>query len=101
MTVRPAVRDLVNLGPFPDSDSATEDAVERHGTYLDRIERPVTGEEAELLLTCFGPDDCYGLAWGLLHLIETAPGGIPIKQKPAETDNEWIRLLWERSHRPL
>ena len=22
----------------------------------------------------FGPDECFGLAWSILHLIETAPG---------------------------
>src|ERR1051325_10028561 len=99
MAVRQVVRDLVSLGPFPDSDSATEDVVERYGAHLDRIEKPITDSEAELLLTCFGPDECYGLAWTLLHLIETAPGGIPIKTKPADSDNEWIRLLWDRSHR--
>ncbi|MDB6032726.1 MAG: hypothetical protein JWM16_3064, partial [Verrucomicrobiales bacterium] len=26
------------------------------------------------LVKVFGPDDYYGLAWSLLHLIESAPG---------------------------
>ncbi|MFB9413943.1 hypothetical protein [Dactylosporangium matsuzakiense] len=52
---------------------ALEEAVERAGALLDRIERPVTDEEAEALADCFGDDLCFGLAWNLLHLIETAP----------------------------
>jgi len=58
----------------------------------------VNDEEAALLIECFGPDDCYGLAWALLHLIESAPGGIPLRSKPSPSSNEWIQLLWERSH---
>jgi len=65
------------------------------------ITRPVSREEAFALLACFGPDDSYGLAWSLLHLIETAPGGVLIAEKPAESENEWIRRLWARSHRKL
>ncbi|MFE7712020.1 hypothetical protein ACFU6I_41130 [Streptomyces sp. NPDC057486] len=30
-------------------------------------------EEAHVLAECFGEDLCFGLAWNLLHLIETAP----------------------------
>ncbi|MEU0382903.1 hypothetical protein [Streptomyces chartreusis] len=41
---------------------------------LERIPKPVTDDEAQALATLFGPDNCFGLAWTLLHLIETAPG---------------------------
>lgn len=98
MTIRKAVEDFVQLGPLPDS-SASEETIALHQTYLQRIKRPVTDEEAALLISSFGPDDCYGLAWTLLHLIESAPGGIPIKSAPSQSDNEWIRRLWDRSHR--
>jgi hypothetical protein len=98
MNVRQAVAEFVKLGPLPDED-ASEETIAKHQVALERIKPPVTDEEAELLVKCFGPDDCYGGAWALLHLIESASGGIPIKEKPAEDDNEWIRYLWERSHR--
>ena len=37
------------------------------------VKPPVTDEEAEELVECFGPDDCFGLAWSLVHLVETSP----------------------------
>jgi hypothetical protein len=100
MTIRSEVRELIQMGPFP---AATKDSdehdIDRRGAALNRIARPVNDEEAAALLACFGPDEAFGLAWALLHLIETAPGGCPIKEKPDEYDNEWIRRLWDRSHR--
>lgn len=75
--IRPQVGDFVALGKLPsergEPDEALEDAVERAGALLDLIERPVTDEEAHVLAECFGEDLCFGLAWNLLHLIETAP----------------------------
>jgi hypothetical protein len=98
VNVRQVVADFVKLGSLPDEDASAE-TITKHQRALERITRPVTDEEAELLVRCFGPDDCYGGAWALLHLIESAPGGIPIKEAPSEKDNEWIRYLWARSHR--
>jgi hypothetical protein len=34
----------------------------------------------------------------LLHLIESAPGGIPLKSPPKHSDGEWLNRLWTRSH---
>lgn len=98
MAVRKAVEDFVQLGPLPDC-SAPEEAIALHQIHLQRINPPATNEEAELLVKCFGPDDCYGLAWTLLHLIESAPGGSPVKVQPSANDNEWLRRLWDSSHR--
>jgi hypothetical protein len=47
-------------------------------------------------VTLFGPDDCFGLGWTLLHLIETAPGW-PIKAVLDGSQGEWIDRLRERS----
>ena len=97
MTVRQSVRDFVDLGPLPDS-SASIEMIAKHEACLTRITRPVTDEEAEMLVRCFGPDDCFGLAQTLMTIIETAPGGTPLKERPAETANEWVMRLWERAH---
>lgn len=59
---------------------------------------PVTNEEARVLVTLFGPDECYGLAWTLVHLIETAPGW-PIADCLGGTGNEWIQRLRLRATR--
>ena len=99
MKLRSEVQELVQMGPFPASQDADEQDIDRRGDLLNRIKSPVTDEEAEALLACFGPDDAFGLAWALLHLIETAPTGIPVRERPADSANEWIRRLWARSHR--
>ena len=96
--MREEIQSFVRLGPLPDVN-APEEVIARHQRALERIRAPVTDSEASALVHCFGPDDCYGLAWTLLHLIETAPGGVPIAVEPAPTENEWIRRLWGRSHR--
>jgi len=99
MAIRPEVQQLVDLGPFPASSDADEHDIDHRGAVLTSIAPPVSREEALALLACFGPDDAFGLAYTLLHLIETAPGGLPFTSKPAASENEWIRHLWDRSHR--
>jgi hypothetical protein len=94
MAVRPEVEAFAALGPLP--ASSIDAHVDTHQERLERIVAPLSDEEAELLVGMFGPDDCFGLAWSLLHLIETAPGGCPIKQKPTSSDNEWVRDMWAR-----
>jgi hypothetical protein len=98
MVVRRTVGDFVSLGPLPD-ESSGEATIAQYQSYLVRIEPPVTDDEAALLVGSFGPDDCYGLAWTLVHLIESAPSGSPIRAEPATTSNEWLRRLWRRSQK--
>jgi hypothetical protein len=99
MPLRPEVQELVDLGPIPGTIDADEHDLDRRAALIAAIKDPVTYEEAVALLTCFGPDDGFGLNWGILHIIETTPGGIPLSGKPDPSDNEWVRLLWDRSHR--
>lgn len=96
--MREEIQSFVRLGPLPDVN-APEEVIARHQRALERIRAPVTDSEASALVHCFGPDDCYGLAWTLLHLIETAPGGAPLPSAPGEQDNEWRLRLWKRAHR--
>jgi hypothetical protein len=56
---------------------------------------PVTDEEVCELVKLFGPDDCFGLAWTLLHSIETAPVW-PIESALDGQEGEWIDRLCER-----
>lgn len=99
MTVRQSVLDLAGLGPLPPSDHTTPEAVDQWYDRLTAITRPVNEAEALILLTLFGPDDCFGVAWSLLHLIETCKSGVPIYSKPSIDANEWLVRLWDRSHR--
>lgn len=98
MAIRKEVQAFVSSGPLPDS-SASEGTIAERQDQLRQISRPVTSEEAALLMTAFGTDDCFGLSWQLLHLVESTPGGVPMGCKPSEADNEWLRRLWDRSHR--
>jgi hypothetical protein len=92
--IREQIRELANLGPLPDSE-ADADRIVIYEDLLASISPPVTDEEAGLLVKTFGSDDCYGLAWTLLHLIETAPSW-PIKEY-LQGNNDWIDLLRTRS----
>ncbi|MFJ3337640.1 hypothetical protein [Streptomyces sp. NPDC086766] len=74
--IRDEVQDFVRLGRLPsEANNSQEDdeAFDEMERALHAIEKPVTDEEARLLLGCFGDDNCWGLAWTLLHLVESAP----------------------------
>ncbi|MET7484710.1 hypothetical protein [Streptomyces sp. NPDC005538] len=94
MPIRDEVNDLIEAGPFPSEEASEEEVVETE-RLLERVTPPVSDEEAQALVTVFGPDDCFGLSWSLLHLIETAPGA----QRAHYTENRenaWVKLLNSR-----
>ncbi|WP_244409650.1 hypothetical protein [Streptomyces albofaciens] len=66
--MRSEVLAFVADGLLPDWD-ASEEAIERRVRQLEAIVEPVTDEEARALVSCFGPDDCFGVAGSLLHLM--------------------------------
>lgn len=95
--MRSIVDELAGLGPFPSTEEADEAKVGRIEDLLEQLEKPVSNEEARALVKLFGPDECFGLAWTLMHLIETAPDwplwDVLVK---TENENEWIGTLRER-----
>jgi hypothetical protein len=99
--MREQVRQLLELGRLPDWNADAE-RIDLYADLIQAIERPVTDEEAKVLVTLFGPDDCYGAAWTLLHLIETAPSW-PMKEwlysltDPPDSDWKWIARLQQRA----
>ncbi|MFI6288481.1 hypothetical protein ACIBCM_27670 [Streptomyces sp. NPDC051018] len=98
--MRTEVQAFVADGPLPDWN-ASEEEIDRRERQLAAISRPVAPEEAAALATCFGPDDCYGLAWTLVHLIETAPGPVPQPVDPGPEAGDWAEVLrarWGREH---
>jgi hypothetical protein len=98
--LRPEVARLLDMGPLPDSATAAKDStrLEEYQRLIDGIRKPVSDEEAQALAALFGPDDCFGLAWSLVHLIESSPGWPPAELLP-DVDNEWTRLLVDRARR--
>lgn len=95
--MRPEVRTFVADGPLPDWD-ASEDEIDRRVAQLNAVHGPVSHEEAAALAGCFGPDDCYGVAWSLLHLIETGPNPV-LTTRPAADAGEWSHRLYDRAVR--
>jgi hypothetical protein len=87
-----AVTELVKLGPLPASDKADVNVLEEYARLLDSISKPVTDEEARTLVTIFGPDDCYGLVWTLIDLVESAPGW-PLADLSSFGGNYWVQKL--------
>jgi hypothetical protein len=96
--IRDEVASFLAIAPLPASRNADQDHLERLTELLTKISPPVSREEAIRLAAAFGPDECFGLAWTLIHLIESAPGGPPMDGIP-DSDNEWILLLRERQGR--
>jgi hypothetical protein len=74
--MRAKVRAFLDLGPLP-IENAPVEVVEVAERLIGAIDTPLTDQEAQSLLSCFG------LAW--------CP-----QVEPGITANPWVRLLWER-----
>lgn len=92
-----AVLSLVKLGALPRCEDADDDWLASFQRSLSEIEQPVSNEEAAELAKLLGPDDCFGMAWTLVHAIETAPGW-PLEKAISEADEAWREILQERSN---
>jgi hypothetical protein len=93
-----AVRELVGLGPLPDNSCRDVEKLKRIQAAMARVAQPITDDDARALVHLFGPGDCFGAAWTLLHLIETAPTW-PLEDCLLDETNEWIVLLHHRASR--
>jgi hypothetical protein len=97
-SVRTEVQELQKLGPLPSEDEAEVPQLERIEELYRAIARPITDDEARILVELFGPDGCYGVAFSFIHLIETAPGW-PLKDCLEQLNNEWKVELRNRAIR--
>jgi hypothetical protein len=91
--MRPEVLKLVSIGPLPSSSSELQ-RINEWQEAVERIQPPVSDVEAEALTALFPPreDECYGLAWVLIHLVETAPNW-PLEHCLQDRCNPWIVSL--------
>lgn len=89
--MRPEVEALVRHGRLPAEDEAEEKIAEVE-RLLHAVRAPLTDVEAHALVGIFGPDDCYGLSWTLVHLIETAPGALRAEYD-ARGGDPWVGVL--------
>lgn len=90
-----AISSLLEMGPLPDPDDASPDVLQKFQGLLTEIHQPITDEEALQLAKLLGPDDCFGLAWTLVHIIETAPGW-PLKEAISSLNEDWRNILNDR-----
>lgn len=101
-SVRPSVRELIQLGPLP-TDAESEEHPVRAGRWEQLVGElfsagDVTDAEAAELLRLFPRDDTdsYGVAWTLVHVVESAPSW-PLSEAIAGASGPWSELLKQRA----
>ncbi|WP_157203496.1 hypothetical protein [Methylomicrobium agile] len=97
-SIRQEIYALNELGPLPSEDEASVEILKKYEVLYRSITRPITNDEARILVKLFGVDGCFGFASSLVHLIETAPGW-PLKDCLVNLENEWIIELRNRAIR--
>lgn len=93
--MRKSIKQLSDMGKLPSEDNPDLELIKKYQEILDSIQTPVSHEEACALASIFGQDECFGLAWTLLHLIESSQK-ICIKNESIDKSNPWIILLQSR-----
>jgi hypothetical protein len=97
-SVRTEIAELAQLGSLPSEDDAEVAQLAKIEALCRTIAKPITDNEARILVELFGPDGCYGLASSFMHLIETAPGW-PLKDCLAQLNSDWKIELRNRAIR--
>ena len=84
---------------MPPEASAPEGIVQPYHDALASLADPATDAEAIALLPVLphGEDSLFGLAWSVLHFIETAPSW-PIRDA-LDDRSWWVTFLRERADR--
>ena len=70
--MRVEIEGLIALGVLPPESSAAAE-IELREALIRKVVPPLTLAEAKALAGILGPDNCFGLAWSVVHLIESAP----------------------------
>ena len=96
--VRTEIAELEQLGPLPSEDDADVTQFANIEALCRAIAKPITDNEACVLVELFGPDGCYGLASSFMHLIETAPVW-PLRDCLAQLNSDWKIELRNRAIR--
>lgn len=93
--VRDEIRQLQALGAFPASNDVDVTKLELQEQLLGRVVAPISKEEARACAALLGPDDYFGLAWTIVHLMEGAPG-CPLLDCLSVLHDEWKQRLLKR-----
>lgn len=94
--VRPEITDLLALGALPGADDLSAEQAERYAEAIERLPTP-TAEEASALVDLLPPDEStsFGLAWSLVHAIESCPEW-PVWDALGD-ETPWQSVLQERA----
>jgi hypothetical protein len=101
-TIRPAVVELIALGRLPTDEQSDIDPgrADRWAALVRQLyaEGHVTDDEARALLGLLpeGDSDSFGVAWTLVHVIESAPGW-PLRDVLDHAHGPWPDLLRARA----
>jgi hypothetical protein len=95
MALRKEIAELLATGNLPPVEGTNGHYLDFLAGRIQRLPSPLTLEEAQALLSCFGSDSDPFLATALLDAIETAPGPA-VRRKPPKDANRWLHELWER-----
>ena len=98
LNVRKEVEAMRAFGHLPSEDDAEFEFLKKYEELYSAVTKPVTDEEARILIELFGPDGCFGAASSIMHLIESAPGW-PLEDCLRNLDNEWKIELRDRAVR--
>ena len=96
--MRTEIIQLEQLGQLPPEREVTLDRLKVYEKLLHLIGSSVSNDEARVIAKLFGQnhDSCFGIAWRLIHLIETAPDW-PLKDCLKNPSNVWINVLRGRA----
>lgn len=98
LNVRREIEEMKALGVLPSEEDTNLAVLKRFDELYRAIEKPVTNEEARILIELFGSDGCFGLASSIMHLVESAPGW-PLVDCLCDLTNEWKVELRNRAIR--
>ncbi len=97
--MRDAVSALASMGQLPTEDVGQDFFWEPWDRAVRALTMPATDEEAAVVVGVLPPgeDSAYGLAWHLLHFIESAPSWP--QWELLDDRSWWVSFLRERAER--
>lgn len=98
LNVRKEIEEMKALGPLPAEDASDLTVLKEYEELYRAIAKPVTDEEARVLVELLGSDGCFGLASSIMHLVESAPSW-PLDDCLCDLTNEWKVELRNRAIR--
>ena len=96
--MRKEVEQLALMGAMPDEadERITAALVDEYADLLGKIVKPVTLDEAHILIKLFPPTALYGIEWTLLHLIESVYSEIKSLEYRELNSTEFKKMLVQR-----